>query len=221
MIKELDKFAICFNENDKNYIDELVYVLNNKVLEIMDFFRINAFDEKIVIKIYDDRDKYKNNLINAWRKNGINRDFQDNFIANTEDGCINMLSFDLVRGIKDFEDYSIDEFCYNVRHEFVHICQQIVGSVNDGWFWEVLATNLGNPECQREVKINCSLDDVKYRFDEIDGYGVVYTIGKYLFSNYSKDFILELVLDNDKLLDFENKLFDEVICSQKDNHFHK
>lgn len=221
MNEELDKFIIFFGENDISYIDKLVNVLNSKVLEIMDFFRINDFNEKIVIKIYDDKDKYKNNLINVWRKNGINRDFQDNFIANTEDGCINMLSFDLVRSIKDFEDYSIDEFCYNVRHEFVHICQQIVGSANDGWFWEVLATNLGNPECQREVKINCSLDDVKYRFDEIDGYGVVYTIGNYLFSNYSKDFILELVLDNDKLLDFESRLFDEVVCSQKDNHFHK
>lgn len=94
-------------------------------------------------------------------------------------------------------------------------------SVNDGWFWEVLATNLGNPECQSEVKINCSFRDVKYCFDKIDGYSVCYTIGKYLFSNYSDYFILELVLDNDKLLRFENRLFDEVVSNQEYSNFHK
>lgn len=34
------------------------------------------------------------------------------------------------------------------------------------------------------------------------------------FTEFDKNYI-------DKLLDFENKLFDEVVCSQKDNCFHK
>lgn len=85
----------------------------------------------------------------------------------------------------------------------------------------MLATNLGNPECQREIKIHCSFDDVKYQFDKIDGYGVCYTIGQYLFSNYSDYFILELVLDNDKLLHFEEQLFGEVVSNQKYTNFHK
>lgn len=221
MKKELDKFVIHYQVEDKSYIDKLIGVLESKILEIMTFFKLSDIDEKIIIKIYDDKDKYKRDLINAWKGQGVVREFCDNFIANTEDGCINMLSFDLIRSIDDFKNYSIDEFCYNVRHEFVHICQQIVGSKNAGWFWEVIATNLGNPECQRKVRINCSLNDIKYHFDEIDGYGVVYTIGKYLFSNYSKDFILDLVLNNDKLLNFESRLFDEVVCSQKHSNFHK
>lgn len=72
-------------------------------------------------------------------------------IANTEDGNINMQSLDLVRQINGYSKYTEEEFCYNAVHEFVHICQQLVGSNSPSWFWEVIATVLGNPECQHET----------------------------------------------------------------------
>lgn len=43
------------------------------------------------------------------------------------------------------------------------------------------------------------MDDLNDNFDEIDGYGAVYTIGKYLFENYDYDLILSLITDNNKL----------------------
>lgn len=118
-------------------------------------------------------------------------------IANTEDGNINMLSLNLVKQIDNFENYTEDEFCYNTIHEFTHICQDIVGSNNPGWFWETIATNLGNPECQHDIKTPFTLEELQTSFDSIDGYGAVYSIGKELFSNYDKDFIYGLVVDKD------------------------
>ena len=86
-----------------------------------------------------------------------------------------------------------------IAHEFTHICQQEIKSDSPGWFWEVLATTLDNPECQRETNDKFTLDDLNNNFDKIDGYGAVYKIGKYLFENYDKEFILELTHNNEKL----------------------
>ena len=120
-------------------------------------------------------------------------------IANTEDGNINMQSLDLIRQLNDYNNYTEEEFCYNAAHEFTHICQQEINSNSPGWFWEVLATNLGNPECQHEATEPFTLEDLNNNFDKIDGYGIAYKIGKYLFKNYDNDFILQLAHDNSKL----------------------
>jgi len=128
-------------------------------------------------------------------------------IANTEDGNINMQSLDLILLQDDFKNYTEDEFIFNACHEFTHLCQQKVESKNPGWFWEVLATVLGNPECQCETNESFTIKDLEENFDEIDGYGAVFKIGKYLFSNYNQAFILSLVHDNEKMY----KTVDEII----------
>ena len=120
-------------------------------------------------------------------------------IANTEDGCINMLSLNVVNSIPGFEDYSEEQLCLNACHEFVHLCQQKLKSLSPGWFWEVLACRLGNPECQRETEEEFTLEDLEERFDEIDGYGAAFKIANYLFVNYDKEYILSLVKDEGKL----------------------
>ena len=137
------------------------------------------------------------------------REYQSWMIANTEDGNINMQSLDLVMTQKDYSLYTEEEFCYNACHEFTHLCQQQIGSENPGWFWEVIATTLGNPECQHEIKENFSLEDIN-NFDQIDGYSAVYKIGKYLFSNYPHDLILEMIKNNEKLNDIIPTIIDSV-----------
>jgi hypothetical protein len=171
---------------------------------IIEFFKIN-FNGKITIKLYDDLEKYKSNLISSFeRKAQANhkepRKYQNWMIANTEDGNINMQSLDLIMQQEDYKNYTEEEFCYNACHEFTHLCQQQIKSENPGWFWEALATTLGNPECQHEIKGKFTLDDLN-NFDKIDGYGAVYKLGKYMFENYDSDFILGMVKNNDKLLE--------------------
>jgi len=187
MVYENDYSIIYYNECDKRYIERLINILNERIPNILSFFKLNL-QNKVIIKLYDNLDEYKNNITSSFKKAFLNgecnkeREFQYWMIANTEDGNINMQSLDLIKQLDDFNNYTEEDFCYNVAHEFTHICQQSIGSNSPGWFWEVLATNLGNPECQHETNSTFTLQDLNENFDNIDGYGIAYTIGKYLSS---------------------------------------
>lgn len=196
---ETDNFMIYYNDCDKKYLDKLITVFESRRQKILDFFKLEDF--KPTIKLYANISEYKDNIIESFKRNYGDREYQDWMIANTEDGNINMLSLDLVKKIEGFNNYSEEEFCYNTAHEFTHVCQERVGSNNPGWFWETLATNLGNPECQHDVKEPFTLEQLETSFDSIDGYGAVYSIGKELFNLYDNEFIYELVTDknNQKL----------------------
>lgn len=204
MMYENDNFIIYYNECDKKYLEKLSDILNQRISNILNFFKIDL-SKKIIIKLYDNLEEYKSNITTSFKNAFVNgecnqeREFQYWMIANTEDGNINMQSLDLVKQLDNYADYTEEEFCYIAAHEFTHICQQIIGSNSPGWFWEVLATNLGNPECQHETTESFTLEDLNKNFDRIDGYGIAYKIGQYLFKNYDADFILQLANDNSKL----------------------
>lgn len=200
-------FEIYYSEVDKDYISRLRSIVLSRMPDILDFFKIK-FNGKIVIKLYDDIDCYKENLIASFERNAIEdskkqgmkvapRKYEDFMIANTEDGNINMQSLRLVRMQDDYSNYTEEEFCLNACHEFTHLCQTQIGSENPGWFWEVIATTIGNPECQHDIKESFTYKDLNENFDKIDGYGAAYTVGKYLFANYSQDFILDMIKDNE------------------------
>lgn len=200
-------FEIYYSEVDKDYISRLRSIVLSRMPDILDFFKIK-FNGKIVIKLYDDIDCYKENLIASFERNAIEdskkqgmkvapRKYEDFMIANTEDGNINMQSLRLVRMQDDYSNYTEEEFCLNACHEFTHLCQTQIGSENPGWFWEVIATTIGNPECQHDIKESFTYKDLNENFDKLDGYGAAYTVGKYLFANYSQDFILDMIKDNE------------------------
>lgn len=139
MIYENDKFIVYYNKCDIRYLKKLLNILNQRIPSILNFFKIN-FNRKIIIKLYDNIDKYKNNITNSFKNAFINgeynqeKKFQYWMIANTEDGNINMQSLDLIRQLNDYTNYTEEEFCYNAAHEFTHICQQEINSNSPGWF---------------------------------------------------------------------------------------
>lgn len=204
MLYEDELFLIYYNECDKRYIQKLISIMEERIPYIVDFFQIK-YNGKIIIKLYNNLEEYKNNLQSSFQKDAEEsgstevRQYQNWMIANTGDGKVNMQSFDLVKTQDDYKNYTEEEFCYNACHEFTHLCQRQIGSENPGWFWEVIATTIGNPECQYETNQGFTLDDLNTSFDKFDGYGAAYKIGKYLFANYDNEYILSLVKDNDKL----------------------
>lgn len=216
---EDENFLIYYNECDKRYIANMISIVKDKIPEILNFFKLN-FEGKVIIKFYDDINKYKNNLEESFQKqakiesikrnkNIEPRKYQTWMIANTEDGNINMQSLDLVMTQEDYKNYTEEEFCSNACHEFTHLCQQQLNSKNPGWFWEVLATTLGNLEYQHEIMEPFTMEDLN-DFDNFDGYGAAYKIGRYLFQNYDSDFILEMVKDNNKLYNTIPKVITEI-----------
>ena len=196
---EDEKFIIYYNECDKDYVNLLVKTINERSTFICDFFGI-VYNEKIVIKLYNNLKEYKKNLEDSFRRQNLERKYENWMIANTEDGNINMQSLDLVKQQDDFKYYTDQIFCYNACHEFTHLCQQYLNSKNPGWFWELIATNIGNPENQHECDDIFTLEDLNERFDDIDGYGIVYKFGKYIFENYDRETILSWIKDNEKFM---------------------
>lgn len=102
--------------------------------------------------------------------------------------------------INNLSNDEILDLCYNACHEFTHLCQQYLNSKNPGWFWELIATNIGNPEVQQECNDSFTLKDLNERFDDIDGYSIVYKFGKYIFENYDRKTILSWIKDNEKFM---------------------
>lgn len=210
MLFENEYFKIYYNECDLRYINKILTVLNERVPKILSFFRVQE-QPKVVIKLYDKIDEYKNNLVSSFEKNyDGKRVYQSWMIANTENGNINMQSLDLVKNLDDFVNYTEEEFCFNVAHEFVHIIHDLTGSNNPGWFWEVLATHFGNPECQHITNASFTYEDLMYHFDKIDGYGAVYKFGEYLFANYDEEFIFKLVKDNELLESISKEIIEKI-----------
>ena len=228
MVIRNGNIVVYYNSADVKYLDKLISILSLRIPKISEFFKID-FNDDIVVKLYSDLNAYRNNLVSSFEKNAQResqevgykvspRKYEEWMIANTEDSNINMQSFDLVRSQEDFKDYTEEEFCYNACHEFVHLCQEMVNSENPAWFWEVIATTIGNPECQHETTDNFTLKDMD-NFDSIDGYGACYTLGKYLFTNYDDDFILSMIKDNKVFNDNIGTIISEVNNGNRKSRF--
>lgn len=80
MIYENDHFIVYYNECDKKYLGKLLNVLNQRVPNILNFFKIQC-PKKVIIKLYDNLDEYKDNIMmsfkNAYLSGNVIR--KDNF----------------------------------------------------------------------------------------------------------------------------------------------
>lgn len=222
MTLENEYIIVEYNECDKEYISDLIRVFLSRMSKIASFFNI-TFEDKIRIVLYDNLDKYKENLIESFQKEAeLNkeepRQYEAWMIANTEDGNINMLSLSIASKMEKNEGLTKAEFIYNASHEFVHLCQTKCGSDSPSWFWEVLATYLGNPECQHETTDIITIEGLYEDFDYIDNYGSAFKIANYLFNKYSKEDILSLIKENDKLKKVIIQDLEEINKPQKGLH---
>lgn len=132
--------------------------------------------------------------------------------ADTNDGNINLLSIEETHKTKEHADMTLDELKSTILHEFVHICQQDSEIEHIGndivWFWEALATNLGNPKAFSRVVIDATNEEINDFNSLSQNYRIAFTIGNYMLENYSHEEVLDyvkypskLLLDSDKILD--------------------
>ena len=212
MKQNINGITIEFEEEDRSFVEVLKKELNKKVKNIMDFFELTEVKD-FKIKIWNNKDDYIKHLKYYLG----NREYQPWMTADTFDGNINMLPLKYVHEVKNREDETEQDLAYDACHEFVHICQQHVSQTADEpWLWEMLATNLGNPENLSWVNSsNTNFNDIpnmKYladNFDKINGYKYVFQMGQYLLKNKSHQEILGYVKDENKLKEHREELFEE------------
>ena len=202
MVLEKENFIIYFDENI-SYIPEVVDYLESKINNIMTFFELDSLNSKRKIVIYNDLELYKKHIEQFY-------EYHDYMCADTNDGNINLLSLEEAHKTNEHKKMTLEELKSTILHEFVHICQQDCElehlDSDIVWFWEALATNLGNPEAFTKVVINATNEEIK-DFNSLPcNYLIAFTIGSYMLENYSHEDILEYIKYPTKLLNDSEKI---------------
>ena len=205
MRKETKEFIIGYDK-DIDYIDDLIKKLEQEEDRILNFFELKNLKEKKKIKIWTNREEYQTHLEEYVPK------YYDWMNADTFDGNINLLSIEECRKTKAHSDITLEEFLENIIHEFVHSCQQEINpdSKNVEWFWEALATNLGNP-FNNTIDLQFNEEQLINDFNSVpNNYEIAFTIGKYLLKNYSHKEIMQYIKEPEILRQDAKKIFNEV-----------
>lgn len=207
---ELDNFII---ESDKeiSYINDLINILENNTKDILDFFELDKISNKKRVVIYTDIEKYKEHISHY-------EEYSDWICADTFDGNINLLDIEIVRKTETHKYMTIEGLLKVALHEFVHSCEQELGTCPKGneWFWESLSTNLSGQEFDdinlKDFDFELFRNNFNIKDIEISSrhYCAAYAIGKYILENYSKDKILEYIKYPDNLIEDTENIFDEV-----------
>ena len=205
MVIEKKNYIVEYDESN-SYMYDVCNYLDAKMDSIMNFFELDNLKYKRKIVIYNDLEKYKNHIEQFF-------EYQDYMCADTNDGNINMLSLEAAHKTKEHKNMTLDFLKSVITHEFVHICHidsEIDNSVENVWFMEALATNLGNPEYRNEITFDESDKEILDFHNLTDKYDIAYTIGKYMLNNYSHEKILEYIRYPKKVLNDSSIIFDEV-----------
>ena len=205
MRKETKEFIIEYDK-DIDYIADLIKKLEQEVDRILNFFELKNLKKKKKIKIWTSRKAYQTHLEKYVPK------YYEWMNADTFDGNINLLSIEEYRKTREHSDITLEEFLENIIHEFVHSCQQEINpdSKNVEWFWETLATNLGNP-FDYTIDLKFNEDQLINDFNSVpNNYEIVFTIGKYLLENYSHEDIMRYVRNPEILRKDARNIFNEV-----------
>ena len=195
-----DEIKILYNECDKDYIMDIInfFVLNYK--DVMSFFNINQLDKSVVVKLWNDSDKFKIELENileskmpSWvTGNSIND-------KDSEHSRIDYLSLKEIQNIDYHKNETIGDLKRGILHEFVHICHSQSCNYNypkEYFLTEGVATYLAHQynNCSLDVSIKTILDDTCYV--EYKNYRYLFNI---LLEIYSHDDILSILNNKQKL----------------------
>ena len=197
-------FTIEYDDSN-DYIIDVVQYLEENMKRLMDFFELDSLSSKKRIIIYNHLEDYQKHIDKFIK-------YQDYMRADTMDGNINLLSIEEAHKTKEHKDMTLEDLKSTILHEAVHICQQESQLEKNHkeiiWFWEALATNLGNPDKFRRIKIQATNEEIEHFETLSNSYPIAFTIGNYLFEHYSNKELLEyvkypskLLLDSDKILD--------------------
>ena len=205
MVLEKQNFVIKYDD-ELSYINDSIDYLEMNMKDIMNFFEINSFQNKINIIVWNNLEAYKKHIEKFF-------EYHDYMRADTNDGNINLLSIEEAHKTHTHANMNIDELKSTILHEFVHICQQQVQLEKNNndivWFWEALATNLGNPEEFSKTRIKASNEEISNFNSLQNNYLIAFTIGNYMLENYAHEEILEYIKYPTKLLNDENKILNE------------
>lgn len=201
-------FDIEYTNQDQEYIELIINCLNDNYLEIMQFFNLSKLEKTVHIKFwnsiteyhtfFNEKLKIKNRSVPAWETVRAT--------INSQEWRIDLLSLEEEKS-QGHENDTISNLMKVILHEFVHICHMAYINYSETmlWFAEALATALTN-QYGDTFQITCSQEDI---FNGTAKYSNYYAMGKYLISNYDKEYILELAKDKELLTKTTANIYNE------------
>lgn len=198
-IKIMDNIFLYTN----NDIDlRISNTLSSKMMKVMIFFKIDNMKKKVMIRIWDDKNEFKDAVCKLngyddlpfWAVGSARNE-------KNEDICyIDKLSLNETRKIDYHKDTTLTDFINSIVHEFVHICHTIFCNYkypDKYWITEGIATYLADqyPNCTCNVSKEELFGDKEVPYEN---YRFLYN---YIFENYSYEDILELLKANDLVME--------------------
>ncbi len=141
MTYETKEYTIYYNECDSVYIKRLVFYFEKEKKKIFDFFEIKSLDKKLVIKLYDNLDKYI-----EYRNGNLAESSVGNMDVDDNNYYIHILSYKEFVKRKGHMNQTLTNFYKLLMHEFVHVCHEQTGKYHDSLIWvkEGIAIFLSN-----------------------------------------------------------------------------
>lgn len=209
VIVKTDYIELEYSEKDVEYIEELITYINYNSQEIIDFFGITNFGEKVSIKLFDNLKHFRvacgeirtNKEIPLWLC-GLS------FYKNNK--CIIFtLCLDEYKKTDGHNNDTLKQLKLLIMHEFVHACHQKFTSNTrlPKWMSEGLATTISHQYDNIEMYFDATLEQVINGETNFINY---HTMFSYVLNKYGRNYILELLKNKEYLEKETPKLYEEV-----------
>lgn len=143
-----EELLIEYNECDCDYIGIIIDYIKIKYPIILSFFGLESLDKKVYIKLWDNKDNFRDNLkkltgfdMPIWAIGMAKNDATDSYSR------IDYLSLREIKNIDFHKNKDINDLKKGIVHELVHICHTEFCNYNypdDNFVTEGVATYLAN-----------------------------------------------------------------------------
>lgn len=205
--ESLEYINLYYYENDK-YILSLKKNLELLSKEIVDFFELKDFGDKVDIKIYNNIDDFRKLCADLHYGTVDKVPLWACGFCNNIDGVptICVLSLEEYRKTKGHETGTLDDIKYLIMHEFVHACHCKIGEIKYKWLSEGLATTISHQYDYHEYHLDATLDEMIHGAHNYANY---YTMFSYVYNTYGKEYIFSLIKNFELLEKDTPRLYNE------------
>lgn len=212
MEKKINHIIIKYSNIKEEDLNSLFQILNQKYLELRNFF--NGFEPKedIIFNIWDNYNDFKNMCISKYGH------YREGTVGKANSNNIDILTYTerikIEQRKNDPIEYYYMTFCHEMVHKF-HI--EYKGNNKGTWFAEGLACLLGSPryEC---VPINYNAQDF---INAKLSYKYYYSLVKFMIDNYPHNKILEYARNDELLISNTEEILDNYNKNIKTNNSKK
>ena len=205
---------IEYTKKDETYIEDIITYLEKISKEIVEFFEIENFGNKVEVKLWNDVSKYRERNFEIYPATSKNVEdvpkwscgfaYLDNNTSYVETLCL-----EEYRKTQGHENATLDELNHLILHEFTHAVHLKINYNAFRWLREGLATTISHQYDNYDLTFDATLEQMKG--GQFINYTNYHTMFYYVYETYGRAYILELVNNFDLQKQDTERLYNETI----------